>query len=93
MEQSKAPIVKIRGGKQNMEKKVKNPTPKRTNFLLTININQRFKDDDPQLTNDIEIFDKTINDILNNVQHYLKLPNESDWNDDLIKDTDIDYTI
>ncbi len=93
MEESKAPIVKVRGRKQNMDKKEKNPTPKRTNFLLTINLNQRFKDDDPHLTNDIEIFDKTINDILNNVQHYLKLPNESDWNDELIKDTDIDYTI
>ena len=90
MEESKAPIVKVRGRKQNMDKKVKNPTPKRTNFLLTINLNQRFKDDDPHLTDDIEIFDKTINDILNNVQHYLKLRNESDWNNELVKDTDID---
>ena len=40
MEESKAPIVKVRGRKQNMDKKVKNPTPKRTNFLLTINLNQ-----------------------------------------------------
>jgi hypothetical protein len=93
MTEPTAPIVKVRGRKQNMEKKVKNPTPKKSNFLLTINLNTRYKDDDPHLNDDIEIFDKTINDILNNVQEYIKLPNSTDWNDDTIKDVDIDYTI
>ena len=93
MTEPTAPIVKVRGRKQNMEKKVKNPTPKKSNFLLTINLNTRYKDDDPHFNDDIEIFDKTINDILNNVQEYIKLPNSTDWNDDTIKDVDIDYTI
>ena len=84
------PKVKIKGRVQDLEKKEKNIAPKRSNFLLTINTNQ--KPDDVNIKDDIEVFDNTIQQILNNVQDYVKVP-EGDWNDDKIKDVDIDYTI
>ena len=87
---SKAPIVKVKGNIQNLEKIEKNEKPKRSNFLLTINMNQAIEKEN--IKDDIEIFDKCIQDILNNVQDYINLP-EGHWNDEKIKDVDIDYTI
>ena len=84
------PIVKVKGNIQNLEKKEKNEKPKRSNFLLTINTNQQIEKEN--IDNDIEIFDKCIQEILNNVQDYINIP-EGDWNDEKIVDTDIQYTI
>ena len=84
--------VKVTGNIQDLKKVEKNIKPKQTNFLLTINLNQSYKEGDEHLKDDIEIFDHTIKDILDNVDKYIKLP-EGDWNDDKIKDCDIDYTI
>jgi hypothetical protein len=90
---SNKPEIKIKGKVQNLEKVIKNVKPKQTNFLLTINSNQQYKDDDKHLKDDIEIFDHSINQFLNNIDEYIKLPENDSWNDKLIKSCDIDYTI
>ena len=87
---SNKPQVKVRGMKQDLDKKEKNEKPKRSNFLLTINTNQMIEKEN--IDNDIQIFDECIQSILNNVQDYINIP-QGDWNDDKIKDVDIDYTI
>jgi len=68
--------IKIRGMKQDLTKTEKNEKPKRSNFLLTISTNQQIEKEN--LDNDIEIFDKCIQYILNNVQDYINLPDPSD---------------
>ena len=87
------PIIKVSGKFQDLKKVIKNEKPKQTNFLLTINSNQQYKDDDKHLKDDIEIFDHSINQLLNNIDDYIKLPENDTWNDKLIKSCDIDYTI
>ena len=66
--------IKVRGGVQNIKQKVKNEKILSSNFLLTINTNQRYGDDDEDLENDIEVFDETIKEILNNIPQYVNLP-------------------
>ena len=61
------PILKIKGKIQDLEKTIKNIKPKQSNFLLTINTNQQYKDSDKHLKDDIEIFDHTINQLLKNI--------------------------
>ena len=87
------PIIKVSGKVQDLKKVIKNEKPKQTNFLLTINSNQQYKDDDKHLDDDIEIFNNYINQLLNNIDGYIKLPENETWNDKLIKSCDIDYTI
>ena len=87
------PLIKVKGNIQNLEKVIKNIKPKQSNFLLTLNTNQQFKVDDPHLKDDIEIFDESISKLLNNIDQFIKLPEGDTWNDKLIKDCDIDYTI
>ena len=53
----------------------------------------QYKEDDPHLNDDIELFDGSINKLLNNIDEYIKLPDGDVWDDKLIKDCDIDYTI
>ena len=62
-------------------------------FLLPINTNIQFKEDDPHLKDDIEIFDDSINQLFCNIDQYIKLPEGDTWNEKLIKTCDIDYTI
>ena len=92
---STAPVVKVRGRKQDLTKTVKDkaPKPKASCFLLTINTNQQYKENDQHLEDDIEVFDNTIQSILNNIGSYVKLPETDKWDDDKIKDVDIDYVI
>ena len=87
------PVIKVKGKVQDLNKVIKNIKPKQSNFLLTINTNQQFKDEDKHLNDDIEIFDHTINQLLNNVDQYIKLPENDKWDDNTIKNVDIDYTI
>ena len=87
------PLIKISGKIQDLHKKEKNIKPKYSSFLLTLNTNQQFKEDDPQLKDDIEIFDTCISELLNNVDQYIKLPDTDQWNEDTIKNVDKDYTI
>ena len=90
---SNKPEIKIKGKVQDMTKKEKNVKPKQTNFLLTINTNQQYKDDDENLQNDIEVFDESIKDLLNNIDQYINLPETDKWDDKFIKDFDIDYVL
>ena len=90
---SNKPLIKVKGNIQNIEKKVKNIKPKQSNFLLTLNTNQQFKENDKHLKDDIEIFDGCINELLNNVDQYIKLPETDKWDEATIKDVNIDYTI
>ena len=43
--------------------------------------------------NDIDVFDSTIKDLLNNVDQYINLPETDKWDDHFIKDIDIDYVL
>ena len=86
------PNIKVRGKVQELGKVVKNDQPRRSNFLLTVNTNQQYRNDD-NLNNDIEVFEDTIKDLLNNIDQYVKLPEGDDWNDETIKDVNIDYVI
>jgi hypothetical protein len=90
---SNKPLIKVKGNIQDLKKVIKNVKPKQSNFLLTLNTNQQFKENDPHLKDDIEIFDGCINELLNNVDQYLKLPEGDKWDEDTIKDVNIDYTI
>jgi len=87
------PVLKIKGKVQDIQKKEKNKPLMKTNFLLTINTNQQYKENDEHLNDDISIFETTINDILNHIDEYINLPQGDKWDDDTIKDVDIDYTI
>ena len=64
-----------------------------SNFLLTINTNQRYPENDKDLENDIEVFDTTVQNILNNVGDYVNLPADHKFDEHFIKNVDIDYTI
>jgi len=90
---SNKPTIKIKGAVQDLEKKVKNKKPLNSNFLLTINTNQQYKDNDKGLQNDIEVFEICISNILENVDQYINLPEGDLWDDDTIKNVEIDYTI
>jgi len=90
---TKKPLRKVKGNIQDLHKKEKNIKPKSSAFLLTLNTNQQFKEDDPHLKDDINIFDHTINQLLNNIDEYVKLPEGDKWDDQTIKNVDIDYTI
>jgi hypothetical protein len=87
------PEIKIKGKVQDLKKVIKNEKPKQTNFLLTLNTNMQYKDNDEYLKDDIEIFDGSINQLLNHIDDYIKLPDGITWNDKTIKSCDIDYTI
>ena len=87
------PVLKIKGKVQDIQKKEKNKPLMKTIFLLTINTNQQYKENDEHLNDDISIFETCINDILNHIDEYINLPQGDKWNDDTIKDADIDYTI
>jgi len=90
---SNKPKIKVQGKVQDLKKVERNIKPKQSNFLLTINTNMQYKEDDKHLKDDIEIFDHTINQVLNNVDEYINLPENDKWDDNTIKNVDIDYTI
>ena len=85
--------IKVKGNVQNMNQKVKNEKIISSNFLLTINTNMRYQDDDEDLENDIEVFDTTIKEVLNNISDYVNLPQGIPFDEEHIKNVDIDYTI
>ena len=87
------PTIKIKGKVQDMTKKERNIKPKKSNFLLTINTKQQYKEDDEGLKNDIEVFDVSVKESLNNIEQYINLPETDKWDDHFIKDIDIDYVL
>ena len=82
--------IKVKGNIQNLKKKEKNEKILSSNFLLTINTNQRYGDDDKDLENDIEVFDETIKEILNSIGSYVTLPKGIPFDAEHIKNVDID---
>ena len=90
---SNKPFIKVKGNIQDLKKVIKNVKPKQSNFLVTLNTNMQYKEDDKHLKDDVEIFDTCISELLNNVDQYIKLPETDKWNEDTIKNVDIDYTI
>jgi len=84
------PKLNITGNVQKLDKKIKNEKIKNSTFLLTINTNQSYKQNDKHLDNDIEIFDELINNILNNIDTYIKTDS---FDYEKVKTADIDYAI
>ena len=87
------PTVQVKGTISNLQKNEPKKRLIHSNFLLTINTQQRYAQDDPHLNDDAEFFENTIQEMLNSVEHYIKLPEGDSWNNDTIKNVDIDYTV
>ena len=87
------PNIKVKGKISDFNETVKKDQTKQSNFYLTINLNQGYNDDDEHLGDDTEIFDGLLSGMLNHINDYINLPNGVEWNDDNIKDVDVDYVI
>jgi hypothetical protein len=89
------PEIKITSRKQNLNKNEINKTPINSNFLITLNLNQQYHKDEhiQNIDNDMDVFDEYINEMLNHIEEYIKLPEGVEYNDDNIKDVSADYTI
>jgi hypothetical protein len=93
-EEAKAPKVRVKGARQNLEKKTRNPRLKKSTFHLTINTNQQYKEDDPNLENDISVFEDTIEEILQNIGDYVHIKGEDgDTWDGKVESADIDFVV
>jgi hypothetical protein len=86
------PDIKVKGGIQQLDKVIKNAKDKTSNFFLTINTNQQYQQDDPNLQNDIAVFEECIKNILSNINNYVNI-SEGIWDDEHVNDVDIDYVI
>ena len=49
-------------------------------FLLKINSNQQFKKDDQNFEDDFKIIVNSINQLLHNIDKYVKIPDTKKWN-------------
>jgi hypothetical protein len=89
------PQIKITSRKQDINKQEKNIKPTHSNFLLTLNLNQQYHKDEHKenIENDMEIFDKLINEMLNHIEQYIRLPENVQYNDENIKDVSADYVV
>jgi len=89
------PSIKITGRKQNINKEEINKKPSHSNFLITLNLNQQYhKDEHKQnIDTDMEIFDAHINEMLNNIEQFIRLPEGVAYNDDNVKDVGADYVV
>jgi hypothetical protein len=89
---SKNPKVNVKGQVSNFAEKKRAVALKHSNFFLTINTNQSYKDNDPNIDNDTEVFVEVIEALLNNIQSYVKLPAGATF-DNNITNADIDYVV
>jgi hypothetical protein len=87
------PSIKITGRKQNINKEEINKKPSHSNFLITLNLNQQYHKDKQNINNDMEIFDVHINEMLNNIEQFIRLPEGILYNDDNVKDVAADYVV
>ena len=62
-----------------------------SSFFVTINTNQSYKEDDPSIDDDAQIFSSVIEDILNNIGDYITLPVGDDLSK--VKDADLEYVV
>jgi hypothetical protein len=89
------PSIKITGRKQNINKEEINKKPSHSNFLITLNLNQQYHKDEHKanIDTDMEIFDVHINEMLNNIEQFIRLPEGVLYNDDNVKDVGADYVV
>jgi hypothetical protein len=89
------PEIKITSRKQNINKIEMNKKPIQSNFFITLNLNQQYHKDEHKanIDNDMEVFDDLINEMLKNIDQYIKLPDGVHYNDDTVKDVSADYVI
>jgi hypothetical protein len=86
------PKVKVTGTVANFAQKQQNVKNKQSNFFLTINTNQRYDDKDAHLDNDTTMLREVMDDMLNNIEQYVKLPADASWDND-VKDVDVEYVV
>ena len=90
---SKKPTIKLTGKASDFNSVQQNDKIKSSNFYLTINSNQSYKLKPDGLENDTEVFEDVIKDVLANLNDYVTLPNGVEWDDNTIRDVNIDYVI
>lgn len=91
MSETETVKTKVKGGiaTRNTDK---NPTTRKSNFLLTINTNQKYgKKDDAAYDEDAKALDATVQEMLNDLPAYLHLSDP--WTPQFIHDVDVDYVI
>lgn len=85
--------IKVTGGISDFDKFEKNQIKKKqSNFFVTINTNQAYKENDQHLQNDTEIFNDLIGEMCNNIDKYITLP-QGDSFDNNVDDVDAEYVI
>jgi hypothetical protein len=92
MDNKTKPKVKVTGSVADFKQKQQGAKLRHSNYFLTINTNQRFKDDDPNLENDTTFYNGVIETLLNNIDQYVKLREGDTW-DDNVKDVNVEYVI
>lgn len=91
-EDDNKPEIKVRGRRQNTT--VKKERAKVSNWLLTINSQQRYDEDDPEKDEDAEVFEDSVNEILKDLPHYVNVTEEGhSWSKDHIEDVSADYVV
>ena len=87
------PKIKVSGTVSNFSKTNKNEVKEKSSqFFLTINTNQSYKDGDTNIENDTEVFTEIIENFLNNIGSFVKIPAGKTFDDD-VKDVDVQYII
>jgi hypothetical protein len=89
------PEIKITSRKQNINKIEKNKKPIHSNFFITLNLNQQYHKDEHKanIDDDMEIFDGLLVEFLNHIEHYVRLPEGVEYNDNNVKDVSADYVV
>jgi hypothetical protein len=89
------PQIKITSRKQDINKQEKNIKPTHSNFFIDIKFKSTIHKNEHKenIENDMEIFDKLINEMLNHIEQYIRLPENVQYNDENIKDVSADYVV
>jgi len=84
--------VKVKNYDENKQPKPdKSKKSRRSSFFLTINTNKKFNPHSEEYEQFNDSFKKSLNEIYNNIDQYVKIKNEGDtWNDDTIRDVSIE---
>lgn len=90
---NKKSLIKVKGKQQIIDKVEKNQKTKSSNFFLTINTNQQYGKDAENLQNDLDVFEDSVKEVLNNIDQYITLPAGVLFNEETIKDVDVEYVI
>lgn len=88
---SNKPIVNVSGGISKLKSTQPKQRKRHSTFFLTISTNQKYKQDDPHLQSDATFFEKSIRNILDNVNDYIKT--DVEWSPETIHSADIDFSV